>query len=78
MTLTIQILCFSLVLLPLSQVVLSDLGPTDFLKARGHEIKNAAGERVHLRGLNLGGWLLQEKWMTPMNDCPNDGCNVEG
>ena len=28
-------------------------------------IVNAKGEKVHLRGTNVGGWLVQESWMCP-------------
>ncbi|MBJ6362661.1 cellulase family glycosylhydrolase [Paenibacillus sp. GCM10012307] len=39
----------------------------DFLKANGTVIRNnfGNGDIVNLRGTNLGGWLLQENWMTP-------------
>ena len=33
------------------------------LKADGQTIINAKGEPVQLRGVNLGGWLVQEGWM---------------
>jgi endoglucanase len=44
-------------------------GTSDFLKTNGKVIKNNSGTGtiVNLRGPNLGGWLLQEKWMSPMN-----------
>ena len=44
------------------------LDKNDFLKTDGQTIRNALGEKVILRGVNLGGWLLQESWM-----CPNNG-----
>jgi endoglucanase len=39
----------------------------DFLKTSGVLIKNnyGNGATVDLRGTNLGGWLLQEPWMSP-------------
>lgn len=42
-------------------------GPGDFLKANGTVVRNNSGNGsiVNLRGTNLGGWLLQEEWMTP-------------
>ncbi|TFE27520.1 cellulase family glycosylhydrolase [Cohnella luojiensis] len=42
---------------------------SDFLKTSGKVIKNNSGTGaiVNLRGPNLGGWLLQEAWMSPMN-----------
>ncbi|MEK8126770.1 cellulase family glycosylhydrolase [Paenibacillus filicis] len=44
-------------------------GPSDFLKTSGKVIKNnsGSGNIVNLRGPNLGGWLLQEQWMSAMN-----------
>ena len=39
------------------------------LKTSGTEIRNGhgRGEVVPLRGVNLGGWLLWEEWMCPMD-----------
>jgi endoglucanase len=44
-------------------------GSSDFLKTNGKVIRNNSGTGaiVNLRGPNLGGWLLQESWMSPMN-----------
>lgn len=39
----------------------------DFLTARGNRLLNRKEEQVLLRGVNLGGWLLQESWFTPVN-----------
>lgn len=49
------------------------LGASDFLKTSGILIKNnsGTGSTVNLRGTNLGGWLLQESWMSPL------GCQDE-
>jgi endoglucanase len=40
---------------------------TDFLKANGKVLRNnyGNGDIVQLRGINVGGYLLQELWMTP-------------
>jgi len=40
---------------------------SDFLKANGTVLRNNYGQGavVNLRGTNLGGWLLQEDWMSP-------------
>jgi aryl-phospho-beta-D-glucosidase BglC (GH1 family) len=37
------------------------------LHASGRNIVNAQGQVVHLRGVNLGAWLMFEKWMSPMD-----------
>jgi aryl-phospho-beta-D-glucosidase BglC (GH1 family) len=41
-----------------------------FLKAVDHEIRDnhGQGDVIYLRGVNLGGWLLFEGWMTPISD----------
>jgi aryl-phospho-beta-D-glucosidase BglC (GH1 family) len=36
------------------------------LRTRGTQIVNTTGAVVQLRGVNLGGWLLNELWMTEM------------
>lgn len=43
------------------------IGQEDFLKAKDRNLRNKSGEGdvVNLRGTNVGGWLLQEFWMTP-------------
>lgn len=45
------------------------IGQEDFLKAKDKNLRNKSGEGevVNLRGTNVGGWLLQEFWMTPTN-----------
>ncbi len=35
------------------------------LHTSGTNIVNANGQVVHLQGVNLGGWLVMEPWMTP-------------
>lgn len=37
-----------------------------FLRADGTVIRNGAGDAVQLCGTNLGGWLVHETWMGPM------------
>ncbi len=37
------------------------------LHASGTRIVNASGTIVQLKGLNLGGWLVMEKWMCPLD-----------
>lgn len=46
------------------------LGSSDFLKASGAVLKNnsGTGSTVNLRGTNLGGWLTQEDWMSPLGE----------
>ncbi|GFP74581.1 cellulase family glycosylhydrolase [Clostridium fungisolvens] len=44
------------------------IGSTGFLKTNGTVIRDnkGTGSVVNLRGTNLGGWLLQENWMSPL------------
>lgn len=50
------------------------LGASDFLKASGNVLKNGsgAGSTVNLRGTNIGGWLTQEDWMSPLGEFAAD------
>ena len=41
-----------------------------FLKADGPRIVDEAGREVALRGVNLGGWLVEEMWMLPFETRP--------
>jgi aryl-phospho-beta-D-glucosidase BglC (GH1 family) len=45
----------------------AELGPADFLKVDGMVLKREGGKGavVTLRGTNLGGWFVQEGWMSP-------------
>jgi len=43
------------------------------LRTDGVGIYRAPGEAVNLRGINLGGWLLPEMWMTPWVQDPPEG-----
>ncbi|MCW3117070.1 MAG: glycosyl hydrolase family 5, partial [Chitinophagaceae bacterium] len=38
-----------------------------FLKTVGKKIVNAQGENILLRGIGLGGWMLQEGYMLRLN-----------
>ncbi|HWK98889.1 MAG TPA: hypothetical protein VNQ55_03030, partial [Parapedobacter sp.] len=40
-----------------------DSGPKNILRAQGHHIVNGHGDTVILRGMGLGGWMLQEGYM---------------
>lgn len=39
----------------------------DFLHSENGALYNRKGEKVVLRGTNLGGWLIQEAWMCPLD-----------
>ncbi|MFV0363048.1 MAG: glycoside hydrolase family 5 protein [Suipraeoptans sp.] len=42
----------------------------DYLAVSGTDLVNRNGETVVLKGVNLGGWLLQEYWMCPVRGDP--------
>ncbi len=46
----------------------ADITSDDFLKTSGTLIRNnyGQGETVDLHGTNLGGWLMQEDWLSPL------------
>lgn len=44
----------------------------DALEVKGTKLYNQKGEEIMLRGINLGGWLIQEDWFTPVDN------NVQG
>ncbi len=40
----------------------------DLLRAKGTDIINAKGEKIILKGVNLGSWLIQEDWLSPYEE----------
>lgn len=46
------------------------LGAADFIKASGNVLKlnSGTGATINLRGTNVGGWLTQEDWMSPLGE----------
>jgi Endoglucanase len=46
------------------------LGASDFIKANGNVLKlnSGTGATINLRGTNIGGWLTQEDWMSPLGE----------
>ena len=52
--------------------------PLTLLQANGTNICNACGhgDVVPLRGVNLGGWLLMESWMSPMDSSGLSDCHA--
>lgn len=45
--------------------------PLSWLQCEKTKIVNSQGERVRLRGVNLGSWLVQETWMLPFKTTPS-------
>jgi len=52
----------------LSILLLSQFGTSQLLKTEGKKIVNEKGENIQLRGLGLGGWMLQEGYMLKTAD----------
>lgn len=52
----------------LSAVLLSQFGTSQLLKTSGQKIVNDKGENIQLKGLGLGGWMLQEGYMLKTAD----------
>jgi len=52
----------------LSAFLLSQFGTSQLLKTQGQKIVNDKGENIQLRGLGLGGWMLQEGYMLKTAD----------
>lgn len=50
-----------------ADTVRSALVTNGFLRTSNTNIVDEAGRAVQLRGVNLGGWLYQEAWMSPNN-----------
>lgn len=67
----ISIIVFILGILVLSSnpVAGADLTEDNYLRTSGRVLRNdnGAGRRVVLHGTNVGGWLLLEPWMTPID-----------
>lgn len=52
-----------------SALLLSQFGTAQgFLKTQGQKIVDSKGENVYLKGLGLGGWMLQEGYMLKTDD----------
>jgi len=63
-------------LIPLLAALFAHSGscaPLSPLHAQGTQIVDATGKTVVLRGVNLGGWLVEEPWMQPFVTKPPAG-----
>ena len=40
----------------------------DFLTAEGQNIVNQKGEKIQLKGVNLGSWMIWEDWLSPYEE----------
>ncbi len=46
------------------------------LHIEGKQFVDSLGKSVALRGVNLGGWLVEETWMTPVQEDPPAGSKI--
>lgn len=53
------------------------LGENDMLKVREGKLYTEDGRQIILRGVNLGGWLLQENWMCPVTGGNKTWANLD-
>jgi endoglucanase len=63
---------FSMLLLFIAFGIQSNVFSQSFLSASGKKMVNSSGQEVILRGVNLGGWVLQEGYLM----CPTSSCGV--
>lgn len=65
--------CIASVLMTSPQLVASQESKLLPLRTDGIRIVNENNEPVLLRGVNLGGWLVEEIWMLPFDNTPPEG-----
>lgn len=58
-------------------VIKKQLGEDDFLRVEEGKLVNKLSEEVVLRGVNLGGWLIQESWMCPVTGEDRKWANLD-
>jgi hypothetical protein len=52
-------------------------GTLGWVKTQGSRLVDAQGKTVPVRGVNLGGWLVQEPWMMPLETRPKGAPEVK-
>jgi glucan 1,3-beta-glucosidase len=65
-------LIIALITLSAGSAVSNEPGPP-WLHAEGTHVVDSTGKSVILRGVNLGGWLVEEMWMMPFQTKPPAG-----
>ena len=62
------ILVFTLCLMMAPTTKVKAVETMSMLHTEGNKIVDAEGEQITLRGTNLGGWLMQEGWLSPLGN----------
>lgn len=62
------LLVLTLCLMMIPSIEVEAVEPMSMLHTEGNKIVNAEGEQITLRGTNLGGWLMQEGWLSPLGN----------
>lgn len=57
--------------------VVSPIGSSDLLKSVGGFLRKQNNKKIVLRGVNLGGWLVQESWMCTVNGADKAWANLD-
>lgn len=72
----LHLIATMLMILSTAVATAAPITDTDFIKAKGRNLRKnkGTGEIVQLKGTNLGGWLIQEFWMTPTTQTTNVKC----
>lgn len=62
------------VVTPATEADAAAITASDFIKANGNVLKknSGTGATINLRGTNVGGWLTQEDWMSPLGEFAAD------
>jgi len=63
-------------LLQMLSAALVTAGELSWISARGRELVDSQGHPVALRGVSLGGWLVEEMWMQPVTTAPPAGSTL--
>lgn len=61
---TVITLALIITLMPITRASAS--AEMQMLHTEGTKIVNTSGDQITLRGTNLGGWLMQEGWLSPL------------
>lgn len=61
----------------ITPVIREQLKEEDFLKVNDGKLVNRVNEKIVLRGVNLGGWLIQESWMCPVTGEDRKWANLD-